>query len=182
MERVYENPTDKSVDFFVGTEVENTPAKGKLTLFVVGVHTPEKILDVINERKSLLDTTQHITHVYFGANMSFPKLDANDGPGWKPWEEMIMAVLGTGLWATLDIDVSCVEGLHESGLTENNRFIPMISVKVPYVGLFNYNTTIKVDDKTFDATNPGVWCWSLHDLMSRDHFTDWSKYQEDKVL
>lgn len=174
MERVYENPSDKSVDFFVGTEVENTPAKGKLTLFVVGIQPADMIIEEAKKH--------NIDHVYFGANMSFPKLDVNDGPGWRPWEEMIRGVLGAGLWTTLDIDVSCVEGLHESGLTENNRFIPMISVKIPYVGLFNYNTTIKVDDKTFDSTNPGVWCWSLHDLMSRDHFTDWSKYQEDKVL
>lgn len=174
MERVYENPSDKSVDFFIGTEVENTPAKGKKTLFVVGIQSAERI--VAEARENGID------HIYFGANMSFPKLDTNDGPGWSPWETMIRYVLERGFWATLDIDVSCVEGLHESCLTEHNRFIPMISVKIPYVGLLNYNTTIKVDDKTFDATNPGVWCWSLHDLMSRDHFTDWSKYQEDKVL
>lgn len=174
MKRVYENPSDKSVDFFVGTEVENTPAKGKLTLFVVGIQLADKIIAKAKKHK--------IEHVYFGANMSFPKLDVNDGPGWQPWEDMIRSVLDAGLWTTLDIDVTCVEGLHESGLTEHNRFIPMISVKIPYVGLLNYNTTIKVDDKTFNATNPGVWCWSLHDLMSRDHFTDWSKYQNDKVL
>lgn len=174
MERVYENPTNESVDFFVGTEVENTPAKGKLTLFVVGIQPIDKIIAAA--------TVNKCEHVYFGANMSFPKLDVNDGTGWRVWEEMIRGVLGAGFWATLDIDVAQVEGLHESCLTEHNRFIPMISVKLPYVGLFNYNTTIKVDDKTFDATNPGVWCWSLHDLMSRDHFTDWSKYQEDKVI
>jgi len=37
-------PSDKSVDFFVGTEVENTPAKGKLTLFVVGIQPADKII------------------------------------------------------------------------------------------------------------------------------------------
>ena len=174
MERVYETQPDQHVDFFVGTEVENTPAKGKLTLFVVGLQPADKIVEEARKH--------NINHVYFGANMSFPKLDTNDYEGWKAWEEMIRAVLGAGLWATLDIDVAQVEGLHDSGLTEHNRFIPMISVKLPYVGLFNYNTTIKIDDKTFDASNPGVWCWSLHELTDRRKFTDWSKYQEDKVL
>ena len=39
-----------------------------------------------------------------------------------------------------------------------------------------------IDDKDFDATNPGVWCHSLHDLMDREKFTDWGKYGLDKVL
>ena len=36
---------------------------------------------------------------------------------------------------------------------------------VPYAKQWNYNTMIKIDDKDFKATNPGVWCHSLHDLM-----------------
>ena len=44
------------------------------------------------------------------------------------------------------------------------------------------NTMVKIDDKGFNASNPGVWCHSLHDLMDRDKFTDWSKYGLDKVL
>ena len=55
-------------------------------------------------------------------------------------------------------------------------------VVVPYVAQWNYNTMIKIDDKDFKASNPGVWCHSLHDLMDRNKFTDWSKYGLDKVL
>ena len=58
----------------------------------------------------------------------------------------------------------------------------MISVKIPYAGLLNYNTVIKIDDKDFAATNPGVWCHSLHDLQDREAFTDWSKYTQDEVV
>ena len=36
MKRVYDQGTDDSVTFFVGTEVEHTPAYGKKTLFIVG--------------------------------------------------------------------------------------------------------------------------------------------------
>jgi len=164
-----------NVSFFVGTEVEHTPAHGQKTLFVVGVQDSTEILDI-------LETTQHITHVYFGANMSFPNPKINDAEVWGTWEKMIKAVLECGYLCTLDVDVSAVEGLVESGLTEYNNFIPMISVKLPYVQLLGYNATIKLDDKDFRATNPGVWCHSLHELRDRRVFTDWSKYTKDEVI
>jgi hypothetical protein len=75
-----------------------------------------------------------------------------------------------------------VEGLLESGLCEHNNFIPMISVKIPYIQQLGYNATVKIDDKDFAATNPGVWCHSLHNLQKRSVFTDWSKYTKDQTL
>ena len=165
---------DENTSFFVGTEVEHTPAYGQRTLFVVGLQEPQTIIDMA--------ANNGCHYVYFGANQSFPKLDVNDADAWRHWEEMILGVLKDGLWCTLDIDSTCVEGLCESGLCEHNRFSPMISVKIPYAGLLNYNTVIKIDDKDFAATNPGVWCHSLHDLQDREAFTDWSKYTQDEVV
>jgi hypothetical protein len=171
-----------NVNFFTGIEVEHTPATGQMTLFVVGVQPVADIEYQISERKALLDKSKHITHIYFGANQSFPTLDTNDGPRWRPWEDMIKHFLDQGYLCTLDIDVSCVEGLLESGLTEQMTFIPMISVKLPYLQQLGYNATIKLDDKDFQATNPGVWCHSLHDLLTRDTFTDWSQYTKDEPV
>ena len=74
------------------------------------------------------------------------------------------------------------ETFHESVLVEYDNFIPQIRVPLPYIKMWNYNTMIKLDDKDFDATNPGVWCHSLHDLMDREKFTDWTKYGLDKVV
>ena len=37
-------------------------------------------------------------------------------------------------------------------------------------------------EKDFQATNPGVWCHSLHDLQNRSVFTDWSKYTKDQSV
>jgi hypothetical protein len=48
--------------------------------------------------------------------------------------------------------------------------------------MLGYNATIKLDDKDFAATNPGVWCHQLHDLKDRNKFTDWSKYTKDEVI
>ena len=57
----------------------------------------------------------------------------------------------------------------------------MISVKLPYIALLGYNAVIKLDDRDFAATNPGVWCHELHDLMSRDRFTSWDQYSQDEI-
>ena len=175
-------PEHDNTNFFVGTEVEHTPAYGKKTLFVIGLQDYHEIIRIVKDSWPLLDESQHIRHVYFGANMSFPKLSVNDGAGWAPWESMIHSVLEQNILCTLDIDSTCVEGLLESGLTENHNFIPMISVKLPYINQLGYNATLKIDDRDFAATNPGVWCHSLHDLQKRSVFTDWSKYTQDEVI
>ena len=162
--------------FFYGNEVEHTPAHGKYTLFVVGCQDIEHI------RLRLTVGNAPVEHIYFGANQSFPKCGVNDVGVWRPWETMIKFFLDRDYLCTLDIDVNCAEGLLESGLTEYHNFIPMISVKLPYINQFGYNATLKIDDKDFRATNPGVWCHSLHDLQDRRRFTDWAQYTKDETV
>lgn len=180
-ERDYQDGIKKGVEFFVGTEVEHSPAHGLRTLFVVGLQTVERIQDVLADFNSLTDTNQHVRHIYFGANMSFD-LGNKDADGWHAWEVMIEHFLDQGYLCTLDISTDQIQGLLDGGLVENNSFIPMISVKLPYTKLFNYNTTVKIDDVGFNKTNPGVWCWSLKDLMDRERFTDWRAYQQDQPI
>lgn len=164
----------EQVDFFVGKEVEHSPAFGHRTLFVVGVQDAGVILNMVKQN--------NCTHVYFGANQSFPNPGINDKGSWDEWEEMILECLQFGLLCTLDLDVQAVEGLVEGPLVEYNNFIPMVSVKLPYLQMLGYNATIKLDDKDFAATNPGVWCHQLHDLKDRNRFTDWSKYTQDEII
>ena len=181
MNRDYADGVSDTVTMFVGTEVEHTPAFGMKTLFVVGVQDPTAIHSAAMAYKC--------DHIYFGANQSFPKtIHTDDADEWRNWEAMIVTMLKSGrseahtYFCTLDIDVSCVEGLLEGPLCEFQNFIPMISVKLPYLQQLGYNATIKIDDKDFKATNPGVWCHSLHDLKARDKFTDWSKYTQDEII
>jgi hypothetical protein len=165
-----------NVEFFVGDEVEHTPAFGKKTLFVVGVHSTAKIHEYLDNNPF------GIEHIYFGANQSFPDLKVNDGSEWAKWELMVYHFLDRGYWCTLDVDIISVEGLVESGLPEHNRFIPMISAKLPYIKLLGYNAVLKLDDVDFEHSNPGVWCHSIHQLQTRETFTDWSKYTKDETL
>ena len=164
----------ETANCFVGAEVEHSPAFGHKTLFVVGVQDPVMLID--------LARANGCTHVYFGANQSFLDPGKLSGVIWSAWEVMIRTVMDHGFLCTLDLDVSAVEGLIEGPLVEYNNFIPMISVKIPYIQQLGYNATIKLDDRDFAATNPGVWCHSLHDLRDRAVFTDWSRYTKDEIV
>ena len=171
MIRDYDTGEANDITFFTGVEVEKTPAFGMKTLFVTGTHP----CDVIQKHYE----EEQCKHIFFGANHSFEPLNEEE---WSSWERMIKAFLTAGKLCSLDIPINYAEEFLESGLTEYENFIPQLRIPLPYVKQWNYNTMIKIDDKDFKATNPGVWCHSLHDLMDRDKFTDWSKYGSDKVV
>ena len=169
-----DRPGHTNAAMFIGTEVEHSPAYGMQTLFVIGVQSTQDI-------EQAFDSHPQIEHIYFGANQSFPTGRATS-QDWTRWENMIMPFIGRGYWCTLDIDVREVEGLLESSLVEYHKFIPMISVKLPYIQQLGYNATIKLDDTNFAHSNPGVWCHSVHALTKRSTFTDWSKYTKDEIV
>ena len=169
MKRDYTNGQADNIIFFTGVEIEHTPAYGLKTLFVNGVQPVEDI--ALN--------LQGCEHIFFGANHSFNPQSYKEH---KAWENMILFFLEKEYLCSLDIPINQVEEFHESGYCEYNNFIPQIRVPIPYVKLWNYNTMLKIDDKDFKATNPGVWSHSLHTLMDRSKFTDWSQYKNDEIV
>ena len=173
MKRDYNTGETEGVVFFIGNEVEHTPAYGLETLFVTGVQPVEDIAFNLTQGEG------PIRHIFFGANHSFnPKSNKE----WVDWETMIKFFLDKDYLCSLDIPLSAVEQFNDGGLNEYNNFIPQIRVPIPYIKLWNYNTMLKIDDKDFKATNPGVWSHSLHKLMDRSAFTDWSQYNNDKII
>ena len=176
MKREYETGEANDIVFFTGIEVEKTPAFGMKTLFVTGVQPCDVIQNHYDE--------EQCEHIFFGANHSFnPGVNfPEDADAWDEWEGMIEYFLNKNILCSLDLPLSHAEALLETVMIEKDNFIPQIRIPLPYIKLYNYNTMIKLDDRDFNATNPGVWCHSLHDLMDREKFTDWHKYGLDKVL
>lgn len=180
MKRDYANGVKNDVKFFVGTEIEKTPAYGMRTLFVVGIQSPIMIVDYAHKHQC--------EHIFIGANQCFDpdalmaekSLDLYDAM--QLWDNMIKPLLKHGYLVTLDFDVKHVEVVLECGWNEYDNFIPQISVKVPYIKQFNYNAMLKIDDRDFKATNPGVWCHSVCSLMTRETFTDWREYKGDQPI
>lgn len=176
MIRDYQSDSTEVVTYFLGKEIEHTPALDKKTLFVVGVQPTTKIETRFN--------FYECEHIFFGANHSFnPGLDfPKDADEWDQWKEMIKPFLEKNILCSLDIPVSHAEPFLETGLVEYNSFIPQIRVPLPYIKLWNYNTMLKIDDRDFRATNPGVWTHNVHDLMDRKKFTEWNQYKLDKII
>jgi hypothetical protein len=169
MKRDYTSGVAEDVVFFIGNEVEHTPAFGMRTLFVTGIQSVEHI--ALN--------LQGCNHIFFGANHSFNPSDYKEH---KSWEDMIMHFLDKDYLCSLDIPLNQVEEFNDGGLNERDNFIPQIRIPIPYIRLWNYNTMLKIDDKDFKATNPGVWSHSLHTLMDRSKFTDWNQYKNDEIV
>lgn len=167
MKRSYQNTATESVIFFVGEEVEHTVMYGQKTLFVVGIH-PMALVERVAQSAA-------VKHVYLGANQSFkPELEFVD---------MARHLLEIGYWVTLDYPVFYQNWLnHHTDVVKHNRFIAMISVALPNLKNLNNNTTIKIDDVGFNATNPGVWCHRLSNLMKPNQFTAWENYTQDHII
>jgi hypothetical protein len=163
----------QDVVYFTGYEVEHTVCYGMFTLFVVGTPPIEEILTKAENNK--------VKHIYFGTSQSFNPKSMTHGE-YRAWDEVILGCLDKDYWVTLDFGVEHIEGVIESGYSERHKFVPMISVKLPYINQLNYNATLKLDDRTWGATNPGVWTHQLHDLMSKDKYTYWDQYTQDESL
>jgi hypothetical protein len=173
MKRDYTDGVKEDIIFFIGNEVEHTPAFGMRTLFVTGIQPVDEIAYHFDKHPD------GIEHIFFGANHSYNPQNYDEH---KAWENMIRFFLEKDYLCSLDIPLNQVEEFHDSGLCESNNFIPQIRVPIPYVKLWNYNTMLKIDDKDFKATNPGVWSHSLHTLMDRSKFTDWNQYKNDEIV
>lgn len=174
MNRDYKDKENRAdPDFFLGYEVEHTPAHKLKTLFVVGLQPLREILT----RANALECKA----VYFGANQSFNALDDRE---WENWVIMIHSVLQhpDDFWCTLDFDVKFAGAMVKTILVDHPNFIPMISCKIPYAAQMGYNAIVKIDDKDFEGSNPGVWCHKLHNLMDPQFYTNWKKYKDDKIV
>ena len=176
MERDYSSSSDVTgVTYFVGNEIEHTLAFGKKTLFVEGIQDADEIIEMA--------VKNNVEHIYLGANQSF-EITGDDGTDAEntAWDLMVNLCLGAGYLVTLDFDLDDIEWVQESGYSEHNNFIPMISVKVPYIEQLGYNANIKIDDVDFNATNKGVWTHSVHSLMDPKKFTNWNQYKQDEII
>jgi hypothetical protein len=160
-----------NVAFFIGPEVEHTPAYSKKTLFVVGKQDVSTIERLAREYKT--------PHIFMGANHSF------DGSVDAYWDMTITALLDRGFWVTLDYEAHMhdkVLTMLNKGIWQSRLFVPLLGVRIPEVQTSSPNLTIKIDDVDFKATNEGVWCWNHQAITDANRFTDWQDYGTDFVL
>jgi hypothetical protein len=165
-----------NVTFFVGPEVEHTPAFCKKTLFVVDYQSPETVEAHAKE--------QNVQHVFLGANHSFHTYHVTDY-FIETWNNLITRLLDKGYWVTLDYPAhqhQTVLKMLNPGIWQSRLFVPLLSVRIPKIETSSPNLTVKIDDIDFKATNPGVWCMSVREVTDSNRFTDWTEYSTDVVI
>ena len=165
-----------NVVFFVGPEVEHTPAFSKKTLFVVGFQNTATIEKHAKEHKT--------PHIFLGANHSFDA-QHNTAHFAKTWNDQITYLLDKGYWVTLDYPAhqhQVVLAMLNPGIWQSRIFVPLLSVRIPHVETSSPNLTVKIDDVDFKSTNPGVWCMHFREVTDSNRFTDWVEYGTDFVI
>jgi len=163
--------TDKDVVYYVGVNVENTLAYGHTTLFLNEMRPAKMIIDIARDRDC--------SHIYIGANGTFkPKTDGD----WKAYDELVECLTEAKFLVTMEHNLTQSAWFLDSCFADNNMVIPVLTVEIPYIAQYGNQACLKITDKSFDETNPGVWVHSYNDMTSTESFTHWSKYNEDKPI
>jgi hypothetical protein len=172
----------EGVTFFVGPEIEQTPAFNKKTLFVVGLQDTQVVLDQAKKHG--------VKHIFLSANRSFDSVDMVNGAYMvgntlaSDWDRQIQILLSMGFMVSIDYPAhkhAMVLNILNPVVWQSRNFVPILSVAIPYVSTSNINLTIKIDDINFGATNPGVWCMNHHEVTDSNRFTAWSEYTNDVI-
>ena len=170
MKRDYAEGIKENINFFIGKEVEQTKTKGMQTLFVVGLQRHNVILKYAEKNKC--------KHIYFGANHSFKTLAGDEV---QSIYNQLKYFLNKGYWVTFDTSPTPrFEDIYK--LLSNKKFTIVYGLRMDNVKKMKGNIVIKIDDADFKATNPGVWCWTVNDMIDKKHFTHWEEYGKDKIV
>jgi len=170
MKRDYADGVKDNANFFVGAEVEKTATEGMHTLFVVGLQRTATVVRHAEKHKT--------KHIYFGANHSYKVLDGGE-------VDQIAGQLKYFLDKDYHVTVDLSPGYRFqsiTGLLTYPKFTIVYGVRMDNIMDMKGNVVIKIDDADFKATNPGVWCWSVRDMIDDKHFTDWSEYGDDETI
>ena len=170
MKRDYVDGVKENIDFFVGKEVEKTKTKGKKTLFVVGM---KRTAAIVRHAEA-----NNCKHIYFGANHSFKALAGDEIVSLA---NQLQYFLDHDYWVTFD--TSPTPRFQDIiDLLTYKKFSIVYGLRMDNVKKMKGNVIIKIDDADFKATNPGVWCWPVRDMLNEQHFTDWQEYTKDKII
>lgn len=169
MKRQFEDKKD--VVYYVGENVERTIAYGHRTLFLNEYRPPQMCIDIAKDRDC--------THIYIGANGTFKPKNHDE---WGEYDALIEEVTAAGFFVTVEHNLTQSAYFLDACYADNNMVIPVISVEIPYISQYGNNSCIKITDKGFGETNPGVWVHSYNDITKTDAFTHWNAYKKDKAV
>ena len=150
--------------FYIGPEVNQTPAFSKRTLFVEDFQDTKIIESTAREYKT--------PHISLAANETF-SLEYD-------WDAQLTALLDRGFMVTLEYPVELHSRLIlnlSRGVLQSRNFVPLPCVLISKMSTLNPNLTLKIDDMSGD----GVWAMHYHQVMDSNRFTAASEFQMVEV-
>jgi hypothetical protein len=128
---------------FVGKEQSNSPAKGLLTLFLVGLMPRQAIVDTIDQAQVstvVVDSPLHLSHIYFGSGMSFTPEHIDD------WASVIRFFLQEGFWCSLEMKAAHLPLVRKTLLCRKSRFIPVVHFDIPHHAELGQHATLRIGE------------------------------------
>lgn len=162
-------------DYVLGDEVENTIAKGKLSLFITKISDYDEIIQLAKETGAKQLYFEFIHAVRRSQN---PRQVIRD------FHKAVKHFLDLGYLCGLDTPAEYAE--HFVDLHKYKNLINNIAVDLPHVQDYNKNTVFKIRDSGFDqgkpTTNLGPYTMPLDQLRARKHLTPWKKFGPDVTV
>jgi hypothetical protein len=150
--------------FYIGPEVNQTPAFSKRTLFVEDFQDTKIIESTAREYKT--------PHISLAAKNTF-SLEYD-------WNAQLTALLDRGFMVTLEYPVELHSRLImdlSRGVLQSRNFVPLPCVNVMSMSTLNPNLTLKIDDQSGE----GVWAMHYHQIMDSNRYTAASEFQMEEV-
>ena len=169
MLRDYKTGISEDVGVFSGKEIEHTLAYGLQTLFLA---RNDMTFDQIHE----LAVEVNAEAIYYGANRTFMY---NHGTQIA----QMMKFLDKGYYVTIDYPYNLHDEVKKRFklIWNREKFIPFCSI-IFADSEEDDNLCIKIDDKDFNKTNPGVWTMSMNHFKQSSGFTSWKEYKQDEPI
>jgi hypothetical protein len=161
--------SNKEVSVFTGLEIEHTLAYGKQTLFLA---TNSLSTDEILE----LAVLNNCEAIYYGANRTFQY-------NIETHLFQMKKLLDNGYYVTIDYPYADHEKIKKrfALIWNEPKFIPFCSI-IFKDSVDDKQLHFKIDDVTFQYSNPGVWTMSMKDFKDKAGFTGWDQYKKDEII
>ena len=114
--------------------------------------------------------------IYFGANRTFMYNHVTQ-------IAQMMKFLDNGYYVTIDYPYQLHSEVKKrfSSIWNREKFIPFCSI-IFADSEEDDNLCIKIDDKDFNKTNPGVWTMTMNNFKQSSGFTSWKEYKQDQPI
>lgn len=139
--------------------------------------------DIIRIAEFHREKHKYDPHIIFGIDNSFQIPEAHIGFDYNiidRWESLFEDIMKEDYWITLEFDPKYVNVVHEMNVSDYQRFIPIVNVKIPYIQALGYNACVKIDSDNWGEENPGIWLHRAHSLVDPKNFHEWQHvYDKD---